>query len=67
MFEYRRLKGRIIEVFGTQGKFAEHLGISNVTVSNKLRGITQFSQEDMIQWCNALGIDYGDIGQFFFR
>ena len=66
MFTYRRLKGRIIEVYGSQGKLAKHLGVSKVTVSNKLRGVTQFSQEDMIQWCDALGIDYGDAGAYFF-
>lgn len=55
MFEYRRLKGRIIEIFGSQGKFAEHLNVSYVTISNKLRGVTQFSQDDMVRWCDALG------------
>lgn len=65
-FEYRKLKGRIIEKFETNGKFADFLGVSPVTVSNKLRGVTQFSQDDILSWCKALGIELEDSGSYFF-
>lgn len=65
-FEYRKLRGRIIEMYGSQGRFAEILGVSEVTVSNKLRGITQFSQDDIVSWCEALKISYMDAGAYFF-
>ena len=34
-YTYNKLRGRIIEMYGTQGKFAEKLGISKNSVSKK--------------------------------
>ena len=65
-FEYRKLKGRIIEVFGSYGRFAEELGVSGVTVSNKLTGKTQFSQEDIVTWSDALSIPISESAPYFF-
>lgn len=65
-FEYNKLKGRIVEKYGTRGKFAERLGVSDVTVSKKLTGKVQFDQEDIITWCEALEIDISDAGDYFF-
>lgn len=65
-FGYRKLKGRIIEMYGSQGEFARHLGVSEVTISNKLRGVTQFSQDDIISWCDALEVPLKEAGDYFF-
>lgn len=65
-FEYRKLRGRIIEKFKSNGEFADHLGVSAVTVSNKLRGVTQFSQDDILSWCEALDINLEESGTYFF-
>ena len=65
-FEYRKLKGRIVEVYGSYGQFAEALGISNVTMSKKLTGKTQFSQTDIIVWCEALSIPLSESALYFF-
>ena len=65
-FEYRKLRGRIVEKFETNGKFADYIGVSSVTVSNKLRGITQFSQDDIILWCDVLDIPIAESGAYFF-
>ena len=65
-FEYNKLKGRIVEKFGTRGKFAEFLGVSDVTVSKKLTGRIQFDQEDIVAWCDALDIDISEAGDYFF-
>ena len=65
-FEYRKLRGRIVEKFGTYGNFAEKINVSMVTVSNKLRGVTQFSQDDIVLWCEALEIPLSDSGAYFF-
>lgn len=65
-FEYRKLRGRIIEKYVSYGRFAEHIGVSSVTVSNKLRGITQFSQDDIVLWCDALEIPVDESGAYFF-
>lgn len=65
-FEYRKLRGRIVEKYGTNGNFAEKINVSLVTVSNKLRGVTQFSQDDIILWCDALEIPLEESGSYFF-
>ena len=65
-FEYRKLRGRIVEKFGTYGYFAEKINVSMVTVSNKLRGVTQFSQDDIVLWCKALEIPLAESGVYFF-
>ena len=65
-FEYRKLRGKIIEVFGSYGRFAEALDVSPVTVSNKLTFKTQFSQDDIVAWCNLLSIPLEDAGTYFF-
>ena len=63
---YSKLKGRIVEKFGSQGRFAKYLGITEQTVTAKLNGRSRFTQEDIIAWCNALDIEAGDVGDYFF-
>lgn len=65
-YEYRKLKARIVEVFGTQGKLAEALGITETTVSSKMNGHSEFSKRDMEQWGAALKIAVTDFGDYFF-
>lgn len=65
-YEYRKLKGRIKEVFGTQAEFAEALGTSRNTVSSKLKGRIEFSQSDVERWAKLLDIDRAEYGLFFY-
>lgn len=64
--DMRYLKGRIVQKFGTQGDFAKALGKTEQTVTAKLNGRSQFSQNDIVDWCNALEIDAQSIGEYFF-
>ena len=63
---YLKLRGRIIEKYGSISAFAEEIGVSMVTVSNKLNGKKGFSQKDIILWCDKLDINVADIGLYFF-
>lgn len=65
-FKYNKLKGRIVEVFGTQALFSDKVGVSEQTITAKLAGRSKFSQSDIITWCDALDIDQNDIGVYFF-
>lgn len=65
-YTYNRLRGRIIEKFGTQGKFAEAIGRSRVSVSEKMTGKSGFSQKDIELWSDKLDIKSEDIGLFYF-
>ena len=64
--EHQKLRGKIIEVFGSQGAFAKAIGKTEQSVTAKLNGRSQFSQGDIIEWGNALGIKVNDIGSYFF-
>ena len=64
--KYPRLRGRIIENYGSYRNFAETWGKSMVAVSNKLNQKTGFSQSDIVEWSTLLDINLKDIGSFFF-
>lgn len=66
-FQYSKLRGKIVEVYGSQYKFAEALKISENSLSKKLNGKTQFRQDDIQTWCNLLGISVDEAGLYFFK
>lgn len=65
-YSYNKLRGRIIEMYGTQDKFAEKLGISKNSVSRKMNCKTEFSQADITQWSYLLHVEKDDYGEYFF-
>lgn len=65
-YTYDKLRGRIIEKYGSQAKFSEVLGTSNITVSRKMSGNVGFSQKDMKKWGRLLDIDVSEFGEYFF-
>lgn len=65
-YTYNKLRGRIIEVYGTQSKFAEKLGVSKNSVSKKMNCQTEFSQADIIQWSMLLNVQKDEYGEYFF-
>lgn len=65
-YEYNKLRGRIVEKYGTQEKFATALGISKQSLSFKMTGKVGFSQADIIKWCELLDISTDRISDYFF-
>lgn len=65
-YAYRKLRGRITEIFGTQAEFAKALKISKNSVSNKMTGKTEFSQSDVERWSELLHINRCEYGEFFY-
>ena len=65
-YKYDKLRGRIVEKYGTQGNFAEILGISKNSMSKKMNCGTGFSQEDIILWSKLLNIKKEEYGTYFF-
>lgn len=65
-YKYRKLRGRIVEKYGSQEKFSKVLGLSKTSLSLKLNGKTGFSQADMIKWSQLLDIDISECGEYFF-
>lgn len=66
MYEYSKLRGRIVEKYRTFDAFAEALGVSRVTVSLKMNGKSGFSQEDIEEWSDKLDIRVSEYGAYFF-
>ena len=66
MFDYKKLRGKIREVFGTEKQFAKALGISSTSLSLKFNGEASFKQSQIRRCCELLGIPVKEIGQYFF-
>jgi len=64
-FDYSKLRGRIIEKYGSVRGFSEHTRIGYPAVIRKMAGETKFSQEDIMEWCNLLEIELVDVPLFF--
>lgn len=65
-YDYSKLRGKIREVIGTEGKFAELLGRSHNYIVSVFKGDTYFDQKDIDRSVAVLGIDISDIGLYFF-
>lgn len=63
---YNKLRGKIVEMYGSQKSFAEALNLSEQSVTAKLNGRSEFSQKDIIKWCEVLGINAEHITDYFF-
>lgn len=65
-FDYSKLRGRIVEKYGTQSAFAKALGVSERTLSLKLNGKIFFAQDEMNKILNLLGEQIDTIKDYFF-
>lgn len=65
-FNYSKLKGRIIEIFGTQSNFAAEMGWSERTLSLKLKGKRSWKQTDICKALQLLRLTEQDIPDYFF-
>lgn len=66
-YKYDRLRGRIIEKYGSQERFAETIGISSNSMSKKMNGKTGFSQRDIVKWSELLNISRSEYSEYFFN
>lgn len=65
-YAYNKLRGRIIEKYGSQSKFAEKIGISQQSLSKKMNCKIGFSQEDIVLWGGLLDILPEEYSVYFF-
>lgn len=64
--DYRKLRGKIFEVYGTMSSFAKEMGYSERTISLKINGKVDFSQSDIVKMVSLLGLRDKDIPIYFF-
>lgn len=65
-YSYNKLRGRIIEKFGSQENFSKEINLSKTSLSMKMTGQTGFSQNDIQKWSQVLEISTEEIGEYFF-
>lgn len=66
LYETAKLRGRIIEKYGSQGEFAKIVGCSLSFLSQYLNGKKKLDQPTIDKWANALDIESVDIYNYFF-
>lgn len=66
-FDYRKLKGKIIERYGSQQRFAQEFGCSNRTMTLKMTGKRSWKQEEILRATKLLGLSEKDIQEYFFN
>ena len=66
VFDYSRLRGKIIEVYGSQAKFSHDMQLSEHSLSLKLAGKNSWKQKEMQRACDLLGVPYEEIPKYFF-
>ena len=66
LFNYAKLKGRIVEKYETQSEFAKALGISEHTLSGKLNNKGYFRQDQINKALSLLEIEDEKATVYFF-
>lgn len=65
-FDYGKLRGKIREICGSESAFCEKLGLGRTSLSQRLNNRLEFSQVEIHQSCEILGIKKADIPTYFF-
>lgn len=65
-FDYSKLKGKIVEAFGTQQDFAKAMEWSERTLSLKINGRRSWKQSDIMKAIRLLNLSESDIQDYFF-
>lgn len=66
MTRYSKLRGKIVEKFGSQRAFSDVLGQSEQTITKKMNSPEGFTQADIVKWCNLLEVSLDEIPDYFF-
>lgn len=69
MYDYRKLKGRIIEKYDSYKNFADAMGyaIDNLVSRKMTNQNTRWTVDDIPKVCKLLDIPIEDIGLYFFK
>lgn len=64
--DYRKLKGKIKEVFDTQEAFAKAMGLSYTSINQKVNDKVEWSSSEIAKACNLLHIPLEEAHIYFF-
>lgn len=65
-FDYSKLKGRIVEKFGSRSAFANAVTMNPEQLSRRLNNRTPIKGEEVILFADVLEIDEADLCSYFF-
>lgn len=65
-FDFSKLKGRIVEKYGSQTAFVKAFGISENSFSLKMNNKVRFSANDIVRITEMLEIEKSEVGTYFF-
>lgn len=65
-YDYSKLNGKIIEIFGTRRKFAEEMNLSERTISLKLNNKIPWKQTEIQRAMEILNFQVEEIQDYFF-
>lgn len=65
-FDYSKLLGRIVEVYGTQANFSDAMKLSERSVSLKLNNKARWKDTEITIASQLLEIDAEEIPKYFF-
>ncbi|OUP19132.1 DUF739 family protein [Gemmiger sp. An194] len=65
-FDYSKLRGKIIEKYGSQNVFASKYGVSVNSLSRKMNNKTRFTSDDIVRISELLEIPKERVGEYFF-
>lgn len=66
IFNYAKLRGRMVEKYGSIEKTAEAAGLRRDMISLALNGKRQFTQADIMTLAKVLEIPSEEVGAYFF-
>lgn len=66
MFDYQKLKGKIVEVFDTQAAFAEAMEMNITSLNQRLNGKVEWRPVEIMKACSLLGVEVTDAWEYFF-
>lgn len=66
MYDYKKLKLKIKEVFDTQEAFAKAMDMSYTALNQRLNNVIEWRISEIAQVCDLLGILLDEIPLYFF-
>lgn len=66
MFDYQKLKGKIVEVFDTQSAFAKAMDMNITPINQRLNGVVEWKTPEIVKACELLGIELDSAWKYFF-
>lgn len=64
---YKKLKGKIKEVYDTQEAFAEAMGMKRVPINQRLSGAVEWKTAEIALACDLLNIPLSSAHEYFFN